>query len=100
MRALCDEPVDIDNGTVTFNGTLVGDMATYTCDSGFELIGDATRTCTLVNIDSAEFLPAPPSCEFTEYTTIKCKHFKGLYEKCIVHMKGVTVDQHLCHCDP
>ena len=75
MRAFCDEPVDIDNGMVAFNGIIVGAMATYTCDSGFELIGDATTTCTLVDIDSAEFLPAPPSCrrEYTDYTT-KCKH--------------------------
>ena len=60
--ALCDDPVDIENGTVTFNDILVGDMATYICNSGFELIGDATTTCTLVDMDSAEFQPAPPFC--------------------------------------
>ena len=60
--ALCDDPVGIDNGTVTFNGNSVGDMATYTCDLGFELIGNATTTCTLVDMDSAEFQPALPSC--------------------------------------
>ena len=52
---------------MTFNGTLIGDMATYTCDSGFELIGDANTTCTLVDMDSAEFQLAPPSCR-REYT--------------------------------
>ncbi len=62
MLALCNDPVDIDNSTVTFNGTAMGDVATYTCDFGFELIGDATTTCTLVDTDSAEFQPAPPSC--------------------------------------
>ena len=60
--ALCDDPVDIDNGTVTFNGNSVGDMATYTCDLGFELIGNTTTICTLVAMDSAEFQLAPPSC--------------------------------------
>ncbi len=66
--ALCDDPVDIDNGTVTINGILPGDMATYTCDLGFEPIGDTTVTCTLLNMNSAEFQPAPPSCrrEYTE----------------------------------
>ena len=66
--ALCDNPVDIDNGMVTFNGNSIGDMAAYTCDLGFELIGDANTTCTLSDIDSAEFQPAPPSCrrEYTE----------------------------------
>ena len=66
--ALCDVPVDIDNGMVTFNGNSIGDMATYTCDLGFELIGNANTTCTLVDTDSAEFQPVPPSCrrEYTE----------------------------------
>ncbi len=62
FAALCDNPVVIDNGMVTFSGNSVGDMATYTCDSGFELIGDETTTCTLVNMDTAEFQPEPPSC--------------------------------------
>ena len=58
---LCPDPVDIDNGMVTFTGNSVGDTATYTCDSGFELIGGAITTCTGV-INSAVFQPAPPSC--------------------------------------
>ena len=52
---------------VTFSGNSVGDMATYTCDSGFELMGNATTTCTLVDMDSAQFQLAPPSC-MREYT--------------------------------
>ena len=66
--ALCDDPIDIDNGTVTFNGNSIGDMATYTCELSFELIGDANMTCTPIDIDRAEFQPTPPSCrrEYTE----------------------------------
>ncbi len=66
--ALCDDPVAIDNGMVTLNGTSISDMATYICDFGFELIGNATTTCALVDMDSAEFQPAPPFCrgEYTE----------------------------------
>ena len=60
--ALCPDPVNIDNGMVTFTGNSIGDTATYTCDSGFELIGGATTTCTLVDMSSAAFQPAPPSC--------------------------------------
>ncbi len=65
--ALCDDPGNIDNGMLTFNGTSIGDMATYTCNSGFEVIGKANTTCTLVDMNSAEFQPAP-SCrrEYTE----------------------------------
>ena len=47
---------------VTVNGSSIGDMATYTCDAGFELIGNATTICTLADMDSAEFQLAPPSC--------------------------------------
>ncbi len=60
--ALCDNPVDIDNGMATFTGNSIGDGVTYTCNVGFELIGNGTSTCSLVDIDSAEFQPAPPSC--------------------------------------
>ena len=60
--ALCPDPVDIANGLVTFSGNSIGDIATYTCNSGFELIGGATTTCTQVDANSAAFQLAPPSC--------------------------------------
>ena len=47
---------------VTFTGNSIGDTATYTCNSGFELIGGAVTTCTQVSMDMAEFQPAPPFC--------------------------------------
>ena len=65
--ALCPNPVDIGNGTVTVAGNSVGDTATYTCDPGFKLIGDPTTMCTQVDGDTAEFQPAPPVCR-REYT--------------------------------
>ena len=33
------------NGTVTSNGTYVTSVAEFTCDFGFELIGDSQRAC-------------------------------------------------------
>ena len=60
--ALCTDPVNIVNGMVTFTGNSIGDAATYTCNSGFELIGDATTTCTQVDASSATFQPAVPFC--------------------------------------
>ena len=83
--ALCPDPVDIDNGMVTFTGNSVGDTATYTCDSGFELIGSATTTCTRVDANSAVLQLAPPSCrrEYSECTA-KCKDFKA---KGVFHRK-------------
>ena len=60
--ALCFDPVGIDNGLEAFTGNSVGDTATYTCNSGFELIGNVTTTCTQVDANSAVFQPAPPFC--------------------------------------
>ena len=34
------------NGQVTLTaGTTVGQIATYSCDTGYNLVGDSTRTC-------------------------------------------------------
>ena len=60
--ALCSDPVDIDNGMVTFTGNSVSDTATYTCNLDFELVGSATTTCTQVDANSAVFTPDPPFC--------------------------------------
>ena len=60
--ALCSDPAVVDNGTVTFTGNSIGDTATYSCNSGFELDGAVTTTCTAVDENSAEFSPQPPVC--------------------------------------
>ena len=60
--ALCLDLVVIDHGEVTFTGNSVGDTASYTCNSGFELIGGDTITCTQVDANSAVLQPAPPFC--------------------------------------
>ena len=62
FAALCPDPSDIVNGTVTFTGNSVGDTTTYACNSGFELIGNASLTCTQVEVSSAAFSPAAPVC--------------------------------------
>ena len=74
--ALCPDPVDINNGMVTFTGTSVGDTATYSCDLHFDLVGDATTTCTQVDSKNTAFLPAPPVCmrEFCIIITIEWLH--------------------------
>ena len=59
---MCPDPDDIDNGRVTFTSTFVGDIATYSCNEGFELIGGVNTTCTPVNVYFAVFVPAPPFC--------------------------------------
>ena len=42
---LCEELQNPTNGQVSMTGQSTGSTATYTCDSGYELIGDDTRTC-------------------------------------------------------
>ncbi len=82
--ALCDNPVDIDNGMATFTGNSIGDEATYTCDLGFELIGNTSTICTLLNLNSAEFQPAPPLCrrEYTKCLRITKSHFMSILVAC------------------
>ena len=41
----CGRPPDLANGHFTRNGTFLGDTATYTCDTGYTLVGNATRIC-------------------------------------------------------
>ena len=60
--ALCPDPAHIVNGMVTLTGNSVGDTATYTCNSGFELIGNASTTCTQLDMNIAAFAPAAPVC--------------------------------------
>ena len=45
-----------------FFGNSVGDTATYSCNSGFELIGGDTTTCIQVDANSTAFTPAAPEC--------------------------------------
>ena len=68
---------------VISTGNSVGDTATYTCDPGFELIGDMTTTCTQVDMNSAAFQTQElPSCRREYYinvTRVDICHLCGLY---------------------
>ena len=55
---LCDELSSPANGDVIWNGTTSGSTATYTCDSGYQLSGDQTRTCQNTGVWSGE----EPTC--------------------------------------
>ena len=41
----CGDPGSPMNGSVTSNGTFLTSIAEYSCDFGFELIGDTQRIC-------------------------------------------------------
>ena len=64
----CPDPPGIANGMRTFTGNLVGDTATYTCNSDFELIGNPTTACTEdAGGNSASFPTVPPPMCRREY---------------------------------
>ena len=60
----CPNPVAPVNGDVSFDGNGVGATATYTCNSKYKLVGEATATCTAACGDGdTTFQPAPPICQ-------------------------------------
>ena len=49
---------------MTVSGNDIGNTATYTCDTGYELKGDDEATCTEADDgNSASFKPDAPVCE-------------------------------------
>ena len=67
------------NGMVTVTGNSVSDTATYTCNSGFELIGDSTEACTAAaNGNSATF--SAPECR-REYSMNFVEYFASLFSR-------------------
>ena len=51
-----DDPA---NGMVTWTSLTTGGVATYECDSGFELVGDEMRDCQ----SNSQWSGAPPICK-------------------------------------
>ena len=47
------------NGAVTVNGVRTGDKAVYSCEDGFELVGDVMRTC----MSNSQWSGEPPVCQ-------------------------------------
>ncbi len=65
----------VNGGLSLSSGVNEGSVATYTCDTGFNLTGSATRTCT----SDGGWIPAAPVClrisksQYIKlYTVIKC----------------------------
>ena len=55
---MCPDLVDPVNGMVMMTGNSEDDTATYSCDPGFELVGEMTRICQ----SNSEWSGAPPIC--------------------------------------
>ena len=56
----CGSLSDPDNGSVNHTaGTTLGQTATYSCNTGYNLVGDSTRTCQATGIWSG----SAPTCQ-------------------------------------
>ena len=56
----CGSLTDPDNGSVDHTaGTTVGQTATYSCNTGYNLVGDSTRTCQA----TGNWSGSAPTCE-------------------------------------
>ena len=54
----CGDLFDPTNGGVSVTSTTFNSTATYTCDSGYNLVGDTARTC----LATASWSSFEPSC--------------------------------------
>ena len=55
----CSVPPSLQNGNVTYSSLVVGNTATYSCKSGYTLIGTSTITCQTLGF----WTPSVPVCE-------------------------------------
>ena len=64
VGGICSQLVDPSNGRVdTSTGTSFGDVARYSCDTGYTLNGPAERTCQA----NREWSGSIPTCESEIY---------------------------------
>ena len=77
---MCDDLSAPANGDVDQPGNSVGTVSTYTCNGGYLLVGDETRTCQ----ESGQWSGSQPICE--------CEYFKI--------QSGLLIDLTACsYCD-
>ena len=57
----CGNLTDPASGQVNNDGTTFGHTATYSCNTGYNLVGDSTRTCQATGVWSG----SAPTCQGT-----------------------------------
>ncbi|XP_066283044.1 sushi, von Willebrand factor type A, EGF and pentraxin domain-containing protein 1-like [Branchiostoma lanceolatum] len=72
QQMCCGDPGSIRDGAVSFTGECYGDVATYSCDNGFTLVGNATYTCSA----SGDWGPSPYCQPYSlcDRTTLSAPH--------------------------
>ena len=61
----CPSLPDPTNGRVNVQGNRPGNRASYTCNSGYELVGQSTRTCQ----NNGQWSGDAPTCESNSHTS-------------------------------
>lgn len=61
----CPEPPSITGGKVVISGRRAGSTATYNCDYGYVLLGEAVLSCGL----GGEWTGKPPTCRYVDCGT-------------------------------
>ena len=73
----CDTLSNPANGQVSTNGTTFGETAIYSCNTGYNLVGDTTRTCGATGAWSG----SEPTCEcMLLLSNIPIKYVHNVYE--------------------
>ena len=62
----CGMLPSISNGEVSQLSTTVGSVATYSCNNGFDLVGQSSRSC----LASKRWSGSPPTCQRELHVTI------------------------------
>lgn len=68
IKRRCPSPRDIDNGQLDIGGVDFGSSITYSCNSGYHLIGESKSYCELGSTGSMVWNPEAPICE-----SVKCQ---------------------------
>ena len=73
----CGNLTDPANGQVDHTaGTLLGQNATYSCNTGYNLVGDSTRTCQA----EGEWSGSAPTCQGMLLYSVCLWSFREHYE--------------------
>ncbi|XP_019647923.1 PREDICTED: LOW QUALITY PROTEIN: sushi, von Willebrand factor type A, EGF and pentraxin domain-containing protein 1-like [Branchiostoma belcheri] len=69
----CPPLAALNHGTVT-GGNNYGNIATYTCDIGYDLIGNPTQTCQ----DNQQWTGSPPTCQKVQCTSLSAPTYADM----------------------
>ena len=84
----CNTTLHVEHGVVTYNGTAVGDRASFTCYEGYERIGDINTVC----LSSLTWETYNVSCSIVGiyFCIFVCKNIKFIIYYSILHSQNIN----------